>query len=169
MNIIEALLDRVQKAYESLQKGDTTRSVVVNHSKDILDFQKMQLLEGKASSGEDLRPYYSEDLQPNGFFKSAESASRYAAWKKTISYPYNVTRNEDAPNLYINGKFHGELKVSFGTHDMSIDGSTTYSRNIVDKYGLNSFGLMPKYWNKIFFENGCYEELMQTFKKQIYG
>lgn len=169
MNIVGALLDRVQTAYAGLQSGETIRLVLVNHPSEILDLQKRQLFEGKASSGDDLRPYYSEDLQPGGFFKSAESASRYAAWKQTLSYPYKVARNEDAPNLYINGKFHGELEVNFGPNEIKIDGSTSYSQHIIDKYGLKSFGLMPKYWNEIWFEDGCYDELMDKLKKQIYG
>ena len=162
------LLSNAKALQDGLSRGDTIRQVVSNHQRDIIDLQQYQLLQGKASDGEDLRPYYTEDLKPSGYFKSVESAKRYAAWKGTISYPRQAERNGDAPNLYINGKFHGELQVSFGSRDMVIDGSTSYSRGIVDKYGLKKFGLTQQNWREIWFNRGGYDELMDEVKRILY-
>ena len=167
--MLQELLNRVQKLNDGLQSGDIVRGVVSSHKNDILDSQKQQLFAGKTSEGDDFRPYYSEDLQPSGYFKSKESAERYSAWKQTLNYPYSVDRNPDAPNLYINGKFHSELKVQFGKDAVVIEGGTTYANNIVRKYGLKEFGLTADNWNNIFFDKGGYNELMDGVKKVLFS
>ena len=128
--MLTQLLDRVKVVQQGLQDGGTIKDVVETHEEDILDLQRLQLLQGKASSGEDIRPYYSEDLKPSGFFNSVDAAKRYSAWKGTISYPRMADRNADAPNLYINGRFHSELGVTFGSDSVVVDGKTE-QRSIV--------------------------------------
>lgn len=169
MGILEDLRMRVGNVDAGLRSGGIIRDVVVRHADDILDYQKRQLFEGKASSGEDLRPYYSEDLKPTGYFHSVESAGRYAAWKlEGIRYPYSARRNPDAPNLYINGKFHDELGVRFTATAVGIVGTTPYAAAIMAKYGINSFGLMKSYWSAIFTEKNGYNELMLVIKTRLY-
>ena len=100
MGILNDLRTRVQGVNDGLTTGELIRNVVVQHSDDIIEQQRIQLFEGKNSNGEDMRPFYSEDLKPKGFFHSVESAGRYAAWKQNgINYPYTANRNPDAPNL----------------------------------------------------------------------
>lgn len=165
---LKELYQNARTLQDGLTSGEIVRNVLVDHQRDIIDLQQYQLLQGKASNGEDLHPFYSEDIQPQGYFKSVESAKRYAAWKGTINYPRQAQRNADAPNLYINGKFHSELRVSFGSREMVIDGSSSYSRGIIDKYGLNKFGLSTEKWNELFFERGGYDELMEEVSNTLY-
>lgn len=165
--IIERLINRVESVLVGLQSGSLIRNVVTKHAADILDLQKYQLLQGKAASGEDLRPYYTEDLQPGGYFKSVDSAKRYAAWKETINYPRNAKRNTNAPNLYINGKFHSQLAVQFGTDRMTIIGSTAYANGIIAKYGQNKFGLTKANWDEIMRGRGGYAELLTEIRKEL--
>ena len=66
MGILNDLRMRVQQVNDGLMTGDLIRNVVVQHPDDILDLQKMQLFQGLAANGEDIRPYYSEDLKPAG-------------------------------------------------------------------------------------------------------
>lgn len=171
MGILNDLLARVNSAAEGLQTGEFIRDVLVQYPGDILELQKIQLFEGKAANGEDIRPYYSEDLKPGGYFYTVESAGRYAAWKKDgINYPYSATgRNPDAPNLYINGRFHDELGVEFGTETVGIVGTTGYAKGIMLKYGMNTFGLMPASWTVIFQDRGAFDKLFESFKQRIYG
>lgn len=111
-------------------------------SERILELQKEQLFAGKASNGEDIRPYYSEDLKANGgFFKSPQSAKMYALHKANMTYPISVPRQFDAPNLYINGRFHSELGLEFTDEYMRVKGMTPYAEGIVAKYGESTFGL----------------------------
>lgn len=170
MGILNDLRARVQGVNDGLQTGEMVRGIVMNHGADILELQKRQLFEGKAASGEDIRPYYSEDLQPGGYFRSAETAKRYSVWKeKGISYPYSAKRNPDAPNLYINGRFHSELDVQFDADSVGIVGTTGYAQGIMAKYGINTFGLMPSNWNAVFVERGAYNELMNEIKSRLYA
>lgn len=166
--MLTELLDRVKSVKEGLQDGEIIRDVVVDHEEDILDLQKLQLFQGKASNGEDIRPYYTEDLKPSGFFNSVESAKRYSDWKQTINYPRLADRNADAPNLFINGKFHSELAVNFGSDSVVVAGGTSYANNIINKYGLHTFGLSKENWDIIFRGRGGLNELLQSIKKQLF-
>lgn len=169
MGILNDLRNKVKNVNDGLQTGTLVRNTVIRHPDDILDLQREQLFEGKRSDGQDMRPYYSEDLKPGGYFYSVESAGRYAAWKQTgINYPYNANRNPDAPNLYINGRFHDELGVSFGADSVTVLGTTGYANQIIAKYGLEAFGLMMSRWMIIFAERGGLEELMNEIKQLLY-
>ena len=170
MGILNDLRNRVRYINDGLQTGELVRNVVVQHPDDILDLQKQQLFAGLTSSGQDIRPYYSEDLKPQGYFHTVESAKRYSAWKLTgINYPYSVDRNPDAPNLYINGRFHDELGVQFDAQTVGIVGTTGYAKGIVAKYGIQTFGLMLSNWMVIFIERGAYDELMKELRTKLYG
>ena len=169
MGILNDLRTRVQYVNDGLQTGEMVRDVIVQYPDDILELQRLQLFQGLASNGQEIRPFYSEDLKPRGYFKSPESASRYAAWKMDgINYPYSVNRNPDAPNLYINGRFHDELGVQFGADAVAIVPTTPYATGIVAKYGLSTFGLMIEKWMIIFRERGAYEQLMNQIKQRLY-
>lgn len=168
MSVLNELKDRVERARDGLQTY-LVRSVLMRHTSDILDLQSKQLLEGKASSGDDIRPYYSEDLKPSGYFNTTESAGRYSSWKQGLSYPYSVQRNPDAPNLYVNGKFHSELGVFYDADSVEVVGASQYARNIISKYGVSTFGLMQEYWNEVFRERGALGELIESLKNEIYG
>lgn len=169
MGILDDLRTRVQSVNDGLETGDFVRNVVVKHPDDILELQRRQLFEGKNSKGEDLHPFYSEDLKPNGYFHSVESAGRYAAWKKNgINYPYTANRNPDAPNLYINGRFHDELGVQFLADSVGVLPTTPYATGIVAKYGITAFGLMMENWMVVFVERGAYDELMDELKRKLY-
>lgn len=169
MGILDDLLTRVRTVESGLKGGSLVRDAIVNHGEDILDLQRQQLFEGKASSGEDLRPYYSEDIKPRGWFHSVESAGRYAAWKESgVSYPYSAQRNPDAPNLYVDGKFHSEIGVQFGADAVGVVPETNYAKTIMTKYGLRSFGLMGQKWTELFEKRGAFTELMQGLKRILY-
>ena len=170
MGILNDLLTRVENVYDGLQTGTLVRDAIINHPYDILDLQREQLFEGKRPDGNDIRPYYSEDLKPSGYFYSVESAGRYAAWKQNgINYPYSAgNRNPDAPNLYINGRFHDELGVEFGADAVGVVPTTGYAQKIMAKYGMDSFGLMMANWMNIFEERGALSELMALIKQQLY-
>lgn len=169
MGILDDLLLKVRSLDNDLTSGGLVRSVVVRHPVEIITEQRRQLLEGKRPDGNDIRPYYSEDLKPGGYFKSRETASAYAAWKGTISTPHAANRNPDAPNLYINGRFHSELDVEFGDRSVGIVGLTPYARGIMDKYGNDTFGLSPQRWNAIFIDYGAYDEMMREIRSRLFS
>ena len=152
-----------------LQGGEIPRLAVLQSEGEILDSQKEQLAEGKASSGHDLRPYYSEDLRARGgWFLSPASAANYSAWKESIGNPYQAgERNPDAPNLYINGKFYSEIGVQFGTDSVGIIPKTAFALEVMSKYGMQSFGLTGERWNGIMWDN--YDKIMDEMKRRLYA
>lgn len=168
--VLATLRDNAIAVRDGLQNGSILRGVLTPRKDDIMSFQHQQLFEGKASNGEDMRPYYSEDLQPRGYFRSKASAEAYTQWKLTgIPYPYRANRNPDAPNLYINGKFHSELDVFFLPSAIAIGAKTMYADDIVAKYGIKSFGLSMVNWKAIFQEKGAYNDVMDEIKKKLYN
>ena len=162
---IDSLLTNAQTLESELENGSLIRGVLVGHKDHIMEEQRIQLLGGKSSSGEDLHPYYTEDR----YFHSTASAKRYADWKRDMVYPHVVPRFWNAPNLYINGKFHHELDVTFSADFCVVNGTTPYSTGIVAKYGLGNFGLSDASWKVIFDEKGAKEEVINKTKEIIYG
>lgn len=164
---IDGLLTNARALKQGLQ-GNLIREALQPLESDIIEQQKIQLLEGKNSSGQDMHPYYSEDLKPRGYFKSRESAGRYAAWKQTINYPFTVKRNPDAPNLYITGVFHNDIGIIFGSDTLMVKPDTAYAANIMGKYGLNAFGLCAEKWGVIWNEKGGKDNLINEVKKTLW-
>lgn len=161
-------LEQLTANAKALSMDDIVGNVLQQHEKDIMEMQHKQLLEGKDNDGNDLTPSYTQDVQPQGYFKSRESAARYAAWKGTLNYPYQVQRNQDTPNLYINGRFFNELEVKFNQDSVAIMPRTTYAAAIVGKYGINSFGLSMQKWNQLFTERNLKTEVQQKFKEALW-
>lgn len=169
MSVLRDILQRVERYRDGMESGSLIRGVLEAREGDIMELQQRQLLEGKSSSGENLRPFYSEDLKPGGYFWSVETAGRYAAWKVSLSYPYEVTReNPDAPNLYINGRFFDELEIRFGSDSMTIAGGTMYAAGIVAKYGLSNFGLSDEKWEVFMTERGGLDAIVWEIQNILF-
>lgn len=165
---IEGLLNNARALHAGLQGGSLVRSVLEGHGEDIIEQQRIQLLEGKASDGTEMHPFYSEDIKPRGWFTNRQKAANYAAWKQTLSYPYSVKRNPDAPNLYITGVFHGDLSVQFNPESVGVKPDTAYAANIMMKYGKNAFGLCWEKWGVIFNDKGAKDELIRKMKELLW-
>ena len=168
--------DRLSKMTEAakqlntrMQDGSLVRGVLRNHADDIMEQQHIQLMEGKGSDGNDLRPYYTEDVQPSGYFKTVASARNYMAWKETLNYPYSVTRNSNAPNLYINGRFYSEMEVRFEAETLGIYPTSGFASEIIAKYGLHRFGLSALKWQVMMEEKGVKDEIQNEMRKLLYG
>lgn len=164
--MLEGLITAVSEYRDSLPS--LIRESLVDHESDLLWEQKEQLFEGKASSGEYLRPFYSEDLQASGgYFKDNMGAMKYREWKEKLTYPTRVVRqNTDAPNLYINGKFHDEIGIDFGSEQMEFVAQTSYAGQIMDKYGRGNFGLTDERMNEVMQVN-VVDDLIKALKKRV--
>ncbi len=156
------------KALKSGLEGSLIRETLLSHGGEIVEQQKIQLFEGKNSQGQDIHPYYTEDVKPRGWFNTKESAQRYADWKQTISYPYTVKRNPNAPNLYITGVFHDDIGINFGSDAVEIVPDTAYAANIMAKYGRGMFGLSMEKWGVIFGEKGAKDELIEKIRNLLW-
>lgn len=88
----------------------------------LLELQRDQMYAGLNAKGQYITPYYSQDP----WFKSKESAARYAAWKARLNQrrpaPYLPPRPEDVPNLIINGRLiYDRLRVQVGPYVLKVD------------------------------------------------
>lgn len=167
MTIVQ-LLNNARSLRSGMADGGLIREALVPHGQEIVEQQRIQLLEGKGSHGEDLHPFYTEDLKPSGYFRSRESAERYAAWKQTLSYPVGVRRNPNAPNLYITGLFHSDLNVDFRSDVVAIVPDTAYAANIMGKYGYGVFGLCAEKWGIIWDEKGARNDLISVMRETLW-
>jgi hypothetical protein len=166
--MISQLLGNARSLKAGMEDGAIVREVLEPHGQEIVEQQRIQLLEGKGSDGKDLHPFYTEDLKPSGYFMNRDSAQRYAAWKQTLSYPASVRRNPNAPNLYITGVFHDDLNVDFRANEMAIVPDTAYAANIMAKYGFGIFGLCAEKWAVIWDEKGAKDELIKKMKETLW-
>lgn len=108
----------------------------VNETKEaMVSLNRMQLLRGLTKEGEYLSPKYSEDP----FFKSKESAKRYAQWKKRIE-PVKTDRPEDVPNLYIIGTLHGGIEVNANSSEYTFTNTVSFAGKVEGKF-KNIYGL----------------------------
>ena len=164
---LDGLLQNARALRQGMQ-ASLIREALKPHENEILEQQRIQLLEGKDSQGKDMHPFYSEDIKPRGWFNTKESAKRYADWKQTISYPYTVKRKPDVPNLYITGVFHDDLGAAFRDDEMEIVPDTGYAANIMAKYGRNAFGLNPEKWALMFGEKGLKDELIEKMREVLW-
>lgn len=118
--------------------------VIFDNDEMIIALNRKQLMEGKTADNEDVRPYYSED----SYFKSADAAKNYIVWKDKITP--NPKRNPDAPNLYINGQFHGTFKLAIEGNDIIVTSDSKIAREVTQKFP-NIFGLtddnLIDFWN----------------------
>lgn len=169
MMTIEGLLDNAREMQRRMQQGAIVREVLQGHGEDIVDLQRTQLLMGKGSDGNDLHPFYSEDLKPRGYFRSRRSADNYRAWKQELSYPKTVKRNPDAPNLYITGVFHNDLNVRFNADSVAVVPDTAYAANIMSKYGYGVFGLSAQSWGEVWNDRGAKSELIMKMKELLWS
>lgn len=88
----------------------------------LLELQRDQMYAGLDATGKNITPYYSQDP----WFKSKESASRYAAWKASLHQrrpaPYLPPRPQDVPNLIITGQLiYDRLRVQVGPYALKVD------------------------------------------------
>ena len=63
---LNGLLDNCRQLQRDMTQGTIIREVLEPHDKEIVDLQRTQLLMGKGSNGEDIHPFYTEDLKPQG-------------------------------------------------------------------------------------------------------
>ncbi|HEX8358172.1 MAG TPA: hypothetical protein VF610_12195 [Segetibacter sp.] len=112
------------------------KGIVDRHTQDITELQTEQMRAGKDKNDNWIRPYYSE----NPFFKSPESAMRYAKWKSHISpnkdKPFNV------PDLFIIGTYHNSVRTEVSGDKFKIKGTASFAFSVEsvhkDALGLNS-------------------------------
>lgn len=129
-------LHELQRRLKGFDLATEVAASVEETSEAMLNLNRQQLLRGLDSEGHYLSPKYSEDP----YFKSKESAERYAKWKKAIE-PEKTDRPIDVPNLFITGVFHREIRVDVNSSEYKFSDSASFAGGVIGKFGDVIFGL----------------------------
>lgn len=139
-------IDKLIEHYKSIldKIPETVESAIYENEKQIIQLQKNQLYDGKSNTGEDLRPYYSEDR----YFKTPGQAQGYIKYKQDITP--NPRRNRDAPNLYVNGYIHRNIRIVKESGNITFDfnKNVSFAESVKAKYD-NLLGLNPTNEEKV--------------------
>lgn len=138
--------------------GDVLQEIVENNLELLADLQRDQWMEGRGGDGEFIRPYYSE----NPYFKTPESAKKYAKWKQIITP--NPQRPEDVPNLFINGYLHSSLYTSLRQDVFDITSDVDFAPKVFDVH-KNAQGLNEEK-RLLFAENITLPEFSKVLKEK---
>lgn len=114
---------------------DIAGNVAERNASALVDLNKHQLNKGINRFGGYLSPKYSEDP----WFKSAESAKRYADWKKRL-YP---EMTYDVPNLIITGYYHGGIAMKRMGSRLNFSNDVSFAASVEAKYKGSQLGLSP--------------------------
>lgn len=143
---------------------------LADNSGAVLETIREQLKSGVDGDGSHLDPTYLEDpylvnRRTPWFHEDEETGKTYIGpqgyleWKKDITPPESgellglPPRPEAVPNLYINGKFYGEIKATRQGFSLLIDPGNGSGPDIVRKYGDRILGMGPSavdYFNGTF-------------------
>lgn len=116
----------------------TVSEGVAATEEQILFLNRQQLLRGLDKYGNYLSPKYSEDP----YFKSPESARRYAEWKSRIE-PH-TDKPFDVPNLFITGRYHSTIDVTVKDASIETMASDPNAASIESKFSNDIYGLNPE-------------------------
>lgn len=131
----------VRAVYQKLLAAKEALPVVAENAidqtkDDLVELNREQMMEGKNKFGQNLTPSYFNDP----YFKSAESAKRYSAWKDKITP--NPNRPSGTPNYFINGAYHRSIKATVQGGKIVVDSDFKGASNIESKatgiYGLSA-------------------------------
>lgn len=125
---LQRRLNRFQLLSELADSVKETQNVIV-------DYNREQLLMGVDSGGNYLSPKYSEDP----YFKSPESAKRYAEWKSRIEPKRD--KPFDVPNLFITGRFHSGIDINVSKTEIDVFSHDANAGSIEAKFSTSIYGM----------------------------
>jgi hypothetical protein len=128
---VAELVRRLKKIDITKIAGDSLQ----RNSDKVRELNIQQLMQGLNAEGQPLSPKYSDDP----YFKSRESALRYARWKKKL-FPETPF---DTPNLIIIGTYHNSITAKRMGNQVQFRASATFASSIAAKYGNKELGLSP--------------------------
>jgi len=144
------MFERLKNLADSLNNLDLNKvidEVLIDLVPNILDLNRQQLIDGETSTGEMIRPKYTEDP----YFKSRGQALGYARWKHKEENEGRIPKSDSkyftAPNLYINGYFHSLIEAEINETQITID-AHGFGEGFDNKY-KNIYGLQPDNLDKI--------------------
>lgn len=160
-------LIQFQNNLKSIDVWDLLTPILKKHETEFLDANREQLISGETNTGEMIRPKYTEDP----YFKSRGQALGYARWKHKleeagqIPKPKTGTKHFTAPNFFITGVVHSNLKMWVTKEGLTFD-AEGFGSGFDNKY-KNIYGVAEK--NRIKIINGdMVGELTKSVKEAMF-
>ena len=155
---IQSVCGIIHKIAEGFE--DNALRCLDNYSGVVVVEIQEQLICGQDGDGKLLSPTYDDDpfFDEEGPWQGR--SGEYKAWKHSITPPRGSKlldlppRPDNVPNLYITGKFHGEITASLDKDELLIDPGKGDGPDIVSKYrkyGHDILGMGPSsvtYFNR---------------------
>ena len=131
-------LDRIIEGLSNFESNieGIVMDEIMDHSEELEEMNRDQMLEGIDSYGNPIRPKYSEDP----FFKTAEAARKYAEWKMRISP--RTGRDIDTPNLFINGFYHSGIKARLADKKIYTSNTSNFGMEVTSTFSTAE-GIAP--------------------------
>lgn len=160
------LRERIKFALNGVRNFESNLGTIVINNQDVLlELNRSQILQGRNNQGELLTPNYQNDP----YFKTPESAQRYAEFKERlisyhnslIMYPLFTQKPSGTPNLIITGSFVFGMFITANKSSFMIDSLYMRADDINRKYGGKLYGLSAPMM-AFFRENVLIPELRKT-------
>lgn len=139
--------------------NSTVLDLASENKPSLVELNTDQLWQGKGNDNQNLSPKYSQDP----YFKSSESARKYADWKWRIT---PGKRDKDVPNLYINGAFYKSIYTTKTDEEIKFDTSTQLGKQVTSKFtkalGLNKESLIE-------VKNNVLPKLIKSVRNELTG
>lgn len=116
-------LIKFQRNCQSYNAWDILTPSLKKRENEFIEANREQLLEGKTNKDEMIHPKYTEDP----YFKSRGQALGYARWKHKleesgqIPKPKSGTKYFTAPNMYIKGNLHSNIRMVVSKEGLIFD------------------------------------------------
>lgn len=170
MASVQEMIQRLQSVRVHIKSVPDIVSTVANaHKEELLSLNKDQMLLGRNSKGNLLKPNYLSDP----YFNTSAQANAYAQMKyrlesshksrieHVLGYP---DKPKNTPNLIVTGPFQDNMYITFNGNGFTIGSTYQDSGDIESKYNNAVFGLAPlsKEW---FYKMYLFDAIRQ----HIYG
>ena len=152
-------LHELKRRLDRFDMVQTVSECVDETSDTMVDLNREQLLHGLDNEGNYLSPKYSEDP----YFKSPESAKRYAEWKARIEPKRD--KPFDVPNLFITGRYHASIDAHVGPETFDITSSDPNAGSIERKF-KKVYGLSAEY-KSIYIDDHLFGRLKNKVTQRL--
>lgn len=154
MGRLSEMSDAFGRLAQSVSDGSILRDTLRRSPSlldDMVEMQNVQLDQGLSSRGTAITPSVLDDP----FFRSPETAEKYAAKKVRMRAARGVVRNgnADAPDLFLTGYFRSGFFVRLGDAELQVQNDNLVPdrrgalHDVYAKYGAWQFGLTEDNWD----------------------
>ena len=142
-------LSQLKERFTNLNFEEVVGNALEVQREKLIDYQQLQMLEGKKADGEQI-----------GKYKNTYYANRKFGMNSLAGYG-NV-------DLRLTNEFQRNINVRFFSNALTVFSTDSKSTDLMDKYGPNIFGLNADFIIQ-FGKDFLNEEISKQIKNKVYG